>query len=77
MNALKMCLNWKAIAALGLVAGEGGVYRSSDRGAGWEELGPGVPMALIAVNGSDEQELVAIALSGQVYRSNDSGESWL
>ena len=59
------------------LAGEGGVYRSSDRGETWEALGPDVPMALIAASGGDEQQLVAIALSGQVFRSNDGGQSWL
>lgn len=59
------------------MTGEGGVYRSSDRGATWDELGPSVPMALVAADANDEQMLVAIAQSGQVYRSDDGGESWL
>lgn len=59
------------------LTGERGVYRSNDRGASWQELGPPVPMALVAADADDEQVLVAVAKSGQVYRSGDGGKSWL
>ena len=58
-------------------AGQNGIYRSTDRGATWEELGPSVPMALVGADASDEEKLVAIGQSGQVYRSEDGGESWI
>lgn len=59
------------------LAGQGGVYRSEDRGNTWQELGPdGPPMALVAADPKDEQKLVAIAQNGQVYRSDVGGKSW-
>jgi photosystem II stability/assembly factor-like uncharacterized protein len=59
------------------LAGEEGIYLSSDQGESWSLLKTGESMALVAADTADETKLVAISQQGQTYRSDDGGKTWL
>lgn len=55
--------------------GDGGLYKSTDGGAGWRKLpSPGANAVVLAVSPSRPEVILAITVSGreeQVYRSED------
>jgi len=63
--------------------GNGGIYKSTDGGAHWQQLTGGLPQAIIQANlgisRSNPQRLVAtVATKGKVeiYRTDDGGANW-
>ncbi|WP_412026469.1 exo-alpha-sialidase [Deinococcus yunweiensis] len=58
------------------LAGPGGLSRSTDTGATWQQLGFPGGARLVAADPEDEQRLYAVDLDGLVFRSLDAGRSW-
>src|SRR6185312_4343946 len=61
----------------------GGIFKSTDGGKSWRQLGGGLPQGIIQANltisaGSPNRLFGSVASQGQVnlYRSDDAGESW-
>jgi photosystem II stability/assembly factor-like uncharacterized protein len=60
-----------------LVAGDGGLFRSGDDGAGWElALSPDDAQITILVPGLVPGEVWAGGADGSLWRSSDDGRSW-
>ncbi|MCC5833840.1 MAG: exo-alpha-sialidase [Opitutales bacterium] len=53
----------------------GHVYRSTDHGASWEDIGPISPHALYRFEHTDDGILVN-GWEGEVYKSTDDGQTW-
>ena len=57
-----------------------GLYRSRDRGAGWEDAGLPRPINStiwwIGTNPADPMLIFCCTVMGQIFRSTDGGESW-
>ncbi len=61
------------------VAGEGGVFKSSDAGRHWERISPPPDMerpSALAVYPRDEAIMLLGTEHGEVYRTEDGGGSW-
>lgn len=61
-----------------LVATDGnGIYRSSDKGASWQNTSKGLEsLELDTLSGGIQGKVLAIDESGHLYLSTDSGETW-
>lgn len=53
-----------------------GLYRSSDHGETWQELGGGIEREIINALWFDETRILVATASGNIYLSDDGGTSW-
>lgn len=63
-----------------LAAGEGGMWRSLDRGLTWSALGQDLgetAFEMILITAKSGGKLLALSRAGKIYLSSDNGETWV